>query len=66
LLVRLQTEYPDAYADHLLRTLQRRLKIWRGEMAHAVVFGLSHDLAAGLGGNEPELTGMSRRFHSDS
>ena len=26
-----QTEYPDAYADHLLRTLQRRLKIWRGE-----------------------------------
>jgi hypothetical protein len=56
LLVRLQTEYPGAYADHLLRTLQRRLKIWRGEMAHAVVFGLSHDLAAGLRENEPGLT----------
>ena len=56
LLERLQTEYPDAYADHLLRTLQRRLKIWRGEMAHTLVFGLSHDVGAGLCENEPGLS----------
>ena len=55
LLERLQTEYPDAYADHLLRTLQRRLKIWRGEMAHTLVFGFSHDVGAGLRENEPGL-----------
>jgi hypothetical protein len=39
LLERLQTDYPGAYSDRLLRTLQRRLKIWRSEMAHAMVFG---------------------------
>ncbi|MGA9549924.1 MAG: transposase family protein, partial [Rhodomicrobium sp.] len=55
LLERLQTKYPDAYADHLLRTLQRRLKIWRGEMAHTLVFGLSHDVGAGLREKEPGL-----------
>lgn len=27
------------YPDQLLRTLQRRLKIWRKEKAHAMVFG---------------------------
>ena len=58
LLERLQTEYPDAYADHLLRTLQRRLKIWRGDMAHSLVFGLSHEVGAGLRG---ERTGTVRR-----
>ena len=56
LLERLQTEHPDAYADHLLRTLQRRLKIWRGEMAHTLVFGLSHDAGAGLREKESGLT----------
>ena len=39
LLDRLQTEYPGLYADNLLRTLQRRLKIWRNEIAHKMVFG---------------------------
>ena len=53
LLERLQTEYPDAYTDQLLRTLQRRLKIWRGEIAHNLVLGLSH-MDAGLYENEPE------------
>lgn len=37
LLERLQTAYPGCYPDPLLRTLQRRLKIWRGEMARALV-----------------------------
>src|SRR3954452_3885938 len=39
LLERLQVEYPDGYPDRLLRTVQRRLKVWRGEMARALVFG---------------------------
>ena len=39
LLERLQVEYPDCYPDRLLRTVQRRLKVWRGEMARALVFG---------------------------
>jgi hypothetical protein len=39
LLERLQAEYPGAYPGRLLRTLQRRLKIWRSEKAHAMVFG---------------------------
>jgi hypothetical protein len=39
LLSRLQTEYPGAYPDKLLRTLQRRLKVWRSEKASALLFG---------------------------
>jgi hypothetical protein len=39
LLSRLQAEYPGAYPDKLLRTLQRRLKAWRSEQANALLFG---------------------------
>lgn len=39
LLVRLQTEIPDTYPETLLRTLQRRVKVWRAEVAHQMVFG---------------------------
>ena len=39
LLERLQVEYPNCYPDRLLRTVQRRLKVWRSEMARALVFG---------------------------
>jgi hypothetical protein len=42
LLERLQAEYPDSYPTGLLRTLQRRLKIWRSEIAHTMVFGAIH------------------------
>jgi hypothetical protein len=45
LLTRLQAEYPGAYPDKLLRTLQRRLKSWRSEQASALLFG-SADHAA--------------------
>lgn len=45
LLTRLQVEYPGAYPDKLLRTLQRRLKSWRSEQASALLFG-SADPAA--------------------
>jgi len=42
LLARLKTTHsgdPAGYPDAVLRTLQRRLKVWRAEMAHALVFG---------------------------
>ena len=39
LLERLQAAHPGIYPDGQLRTLQRRLKIWRSEMAHKMVFG---------------------------
>jgi hypothetical protein len=53
LLKRLQAEYPDAYSDGLLRTLQRRLKAWRREAAHKLVFGTktTDGMAQGLCGS---------------
>lgn len=39
LLTRLQSVHPDAYPDKLLRTVQRRLKTWRAEVARQLVFG---------------------------
>jgi hypothetical protein len=39
LFERLQGEQPGAFADGQLRTLQRRVKGWRREMAHSRVFG---------------------------
>ena len=39
LLERLQEMYPGRYPDGLVRTVQRRLKIWRSELARALVFG---------------------------
>ena len=39
LLERLQGEHPGTYPDGQLRTLQRRLKGWRREVAHTLVFG---------------------------
>jgi hypothetical protein len=39
LFERLQAQHPGAYPDGQLRTCQRRLKIWRREMAHKLVFG---------------------------
>ena len=39
LLERLQAQSPGIFPDGLLRTLQRRLKEWRQEAAHRMVFG---------------------------
>jgi hypothetical protein len=39
LLQRLQAQLPGNYPDSQLRTLQRRLKVWRCEMAQRLVFG---------------------------
>lgn len=41
LLCRLQAAHPDSYPDALLRTVQRRVKIWRAELARSLVFGAS-------------------------
>ena len=43
LLGRLQAAHPDDYPDGLIRTVQRRVKIWRGDMARALVFGVNGD-----------------------
>ena len=39
LLQRLQAQLPGIYPDSQLRTLQRRLKVWRCEIAQRLVFG---------------------------
>jgi hypothetical protein len=50
LLQRLQARYPGAHPDGQLRTLQRRLKEWRREMAHDLVLG-SSPAAPDIGNN---------------
>ena len=39
LLEKLQAAHPGEYPDNLLRTLQRRVRVWRREKATAMVFG---------------------------
>jgi hypothetical protein len=46
LLMRLQAAYPGRYPDGLLRTVQRRLKVWRGEIACELVFGVACQMPA--------------------
>jgi hypothetical protein len=43
LFERLQAEQPGAFPDGQLRTLQRRLKEWRRDKAHEMVFGAGAD-----------------------
>jgi hypothetical protein len=40
LFERLQQEQPGAFPDGQRRTLQRRLKKWRRDLAHKLVFGV--------------------------
>ena len=51
LLERLQGEQPGIYPDGQLRTVQRRVKGWRREIAHKLVFGEAapDEQAAALG-----------------
>lgn len=42
-LQKLQASYPGLYPDGLLRTVQRRVRIWRAERAHEMVFGAPSD-----------------------
>jgi len=39
LLTRLQDEQGNAYPSLLLRTLQRRMKLWRARQVHEMIFG---------------------------
>jgi hypothetical protein len=39
LLDRLRAKHPGQYPDGMVRTVQRRLKIWRSVLAHELVFG---------------------------
>jgi hypothetical protein len=50
LFERLQREHPGAFPDGQRRTLQRRLKAWRFEKAHQMVFGtaITGDAAAAI------------------
>jgi hypothetical protein len=41
LLNELRSRYPDRYRPGLLRTLQRRLQIWRAQAARRLVFGVT-------------------------
>jgi Integrase core domain len=47
---RLQHQHPDVYPDSQLRTLQRRLKEWRGQMVRKLVFGVQQQ-----GGIDPPI-----------
>jgi hypothetical protein len=55
LLEKLQAERPGDYPDALLRTVQRRLKIWRSEQACALVFTRSHMVPTATGGMAPQV-----------
>ncbi|MHA7888789.1 MAG: hypothetical protein ACX937_15660, partial [Roseicyclus sp.] len=54
LLDRLQLVHPGAYPDGLIRTVQRRLKIWRRESARALVLG-DNDTVGASGGLSGEV-----------
>ena len=56
LLERLQDELPGTYAVGLLRTLQRRLKGWRRDKAHELVFGAT---PAGVESVPAQLTSVT-------
>ena len=60
LLNRLQDMHPAAYPDGLLRTLQRRLKTWRAEVARQLVFGAA-DGAPGAINPNPKTQPMRPR-----
>jgi hypothetical protein len=65
LLERLQAERPGVYPDGQLRTLQRRLKEWRREAAHRMVFGTmtaNPGVAPGDGEGSPLSNGANDYF----
>ena len=49
----LQTIHPGEYPDGLIRTVQRRVKGWRRDRAHRMIFGIEPGEAEQL----PEFTG---------
>ena len=59
LLDKLQAAHPETYPDKLLRTVQRRLKVWRRERASALVFGLSSTVSTNRGFSGAALAGAA-------
>src|SRR3954452_3080245 len=55
LLARLEDEYPGRYPDKLRRTLQRRVRDWRREIAHRLVFGPAAPPASGEDADTPDM-----------
>ena len=54
LMARLQSAHPDRFTEAQLRTLQRRVKEWRGIMAQELVYASASDAATARTGL-PEL-----------
>ena len=54
LMARLQSEHPDLFSEAQLRTMQRRLKAWRGMMAKELVYAGTEATCTELDGL-PEL-----------
>ena len=50
LMARLQSEYPDRFTEAQLRTMQRRVKEWRGIMAKKLVYTGSDEASAASSG----------------
>jgi hypothetical protein len=55
LLARLGDQQPGRYPDKLLRTLQRRVREWRREIAHRLVFGPAAQPGSGEDAGAPEV-----------
>ena len=54
LMARLQSEHPDRFTEAQLRTMQRRVKEWRGIMAKQLVYATTDETFVELDGL-PEL-----------
>jgi hypothetical protein len=54
LLEKLKENQPGVYPEKLLRTLQRRVKVWRRERANDLVFGTGPNTAASLSDGNSE------------
>ena len=50
LMARLQSEHPDRFTEALLRTMQSRVKEWRGIMAKKLVYATTDETLAELNG----------------
>jgi hypothetical protein len=61
LLARLEGEFPGRYPAKLLRTLQRRVRAWRREIAHLLVFGPSASEVPPASGEDAGTSGEARR-----
>jgi hypothetical protein len=65
LFERLQAGYPGVYPGGQLRTLQRRMKEWRREVAHRMVFGttlVDAGLVAGVASSQKQPVDLPLRL----